>query len=171
LYREARPSSLDFATESNPREFIISTIDDWFERNRSTMNILNGKLIENEDFKIFLGPNESATLLCSCGVRINLKKDRSTFSLSNFYKHIKSKRCIMMKKKKSASQNDSQDMDSSGVHDLDEDESSQTPSATNFVLSSASTSASAITVNTPESLKRVGSSGSTISRKIQRVQR
>ena len=135
------------------------------------MNVLHGKLIENEDFKIFLGSNESATLLCSCGVRINLTKDRSTFSVSNFYKHIKSKRCVKMKKKKSNCQNDSQDIDSSGDREVDENDSSQNPSTSNLALSSVSTTASAITVNTPESLKRVGSSSSAISRKIQHVQR
>ena len=130
------------------------------------MNISSGKLIENKDFKIFLGSNKSATLLCSCGVRINLTKDRSTFFLSNFYKHIKSKRCVMMKKKKSNCQNDSQDIDSNGDHEIDENESSQNPSTSNLALSSVSTTASAIIVNTPESLKRVSSSSGAISRKI-----
>lgn len=77
----------------------------------------------------------------------------------------------MMKKKKSNCQNDSQDIDSNGDHEVDENESSPNPSTSNLALSSVSTTASAITVNTPESLKRVGSSSSAISRKIQRVQR
>jgi hypothetical protein len=77
----------------------------------------------------------------------------------------------MMKKKKSNCQNDSQDIDSNGDYEVDESESSQNPSTSNLALSSVSTTASAITVNTPESLKRVGSSSSAISRKIQRVQR
>ena len=62
-------------------------------------------------------------------------------------------------------------LDSNGGHEVDENESSQNPSTTNLALSPVSTTTNAITVNTVESLKRVGSSSSAISRKIQRVQR
>jgi hypothetical protein len=77
----------------------------------------------------------------------------------------------MMKKKKSNCRNDSQDIDSNGGNDLDENEPSQNLSTTNLALSSTSSTPTAITINTPESLKRVGSSSSSISRKVQRVQR
>lgn len=67
------------------------------------MNINNGKLMENQDFKLILVSNnltEEAYFKCSCGVKVQLTKLRDTFSLSNYYKHLKSKSCTMMQKKK-----------------------------------------------------------------------
>ena len=67
------------------------------------MDLPDDNLIENQDFKLSLisnGLSEEAHISCSCGVKIRLTQDRQHFSLSNYYKHIKSMRCFMMKKKK-----------------------------------------------------------------------
>ena len=133
------------------------------------MKISGGKLVENEDFRFDVVSDESAILTCFCGVRVKLTKDRSSFSLSNIYKHFKSKRCALMKKKRLTSQGDAQDMDTSEDHIVADKSSSQDPTITNYTLSSASSSTTAVSVDTPDSSKRFGSTNSILSHKIQRV--
>lgn len=90
-------------TEQDHREFIIDTLNEWYIKHSSDMNVINEKLIENESFKLSIVSNdltEEAYFLCSCKIKIYLTKTRDTFSLSNYYKHLKSKSCNMMKKRK-----------------------------------------------------------------------
>lgn len=88
--------------ENDHRDFIISTLNEWFEKYSSIKKISDGKLIEHMDFTLSLVCNdviEEANFSCSCGIKVYLAKYRNTFSLSNYYKHLKSKACTMMKKK------------------------------------------------------------------------
>jgi hypothetical protein len=167
--RQSSRLSLDFTSALTPHDHIILTINDWLERNHEALKISNGKFIENEDFRLNIVSDGLATLICSCGVRVKLTKDRSTFSLSNVYKHLRSKRCATMKKKRVRSPNDEQDMDASDDLPSTEDSVSQDPTVINHSVSSASSSVTAITVATPTSSKRSGSSNSLMSHKIQRV--
>ena len=94
--------NLGLVNKLNHHGFIIRMLNKWFDKNRRVMNIPNGKLIENEDFQllfIFNGSSEEACISCSCGVKVQLTKLRQNFQLGNYYKHLKSKSCIMMKKK------------------------------------------------------------------------
>lgn len=100
-------TSIDFSSdsweESDHRKFIVGTLNEWLEKQSSSMKISDEKLIENHDFKLTIICNdvaEEAFFLCSCGIRVHLTKLRNTFSLSNYYKHLKSKRCAMMKRKR-----------------------------------------------------------------------
>ncbi|CAF4590015.1 unnamed protein product, partial [Rotaria sp. Silwood2] len=89
--------------EINHHDFIIRTLNEWFEKHYMELNIRNTSLIENEDFKILFitnGSSEEACILCSCRAKVHLTKFRQNFSLSNYYKHMKSKSCTMIKKKK-----------------------------------------------------------------------
>ncbi|CAF4715224.1 unnamed protein product, partial [Rotaria sp. Silwood2] len=84
--------------ELKHRDFIIRTLDDWFNKNRVNFNLSNEKFVKNVDYKLTLVLNqasEEAFISCSCGVRVNLGKERRHVSLSNYYKHIKSTKCIM----------------------------------------------------------------------------
>ncbi|CAF4684069.1 unnamed protein product, partial [Rotaria sp. Silwood2] len=93
----------DVMNEINHHDFIIRTLNEWFEKHYMELNITNTSLIDNEDFKILFitnGSSEEACILCSCRAKVHLTKFRQNFSLSNYYKHMKSKSCTMIKKKK-----------------------------------------------------------------------
>jgi hypothetical protein len=69
------------------------------------MNVYNGQLVENEDFLISFvsnGSAQQASVSCSCGVRVNLPRAGERYSCSNYYKHIKTTGCLMMKRKRTA---------------------------------------------------------------------
>ncbi|CAF4613301.1 unnamed protein product [Rotaria sp. Silwood2] len=110
----------------NHHDFIIHMLNEWYDKNRCSMNISNEKLIENEDFQVFIsfnGLSEEACISCSCGIKVQLSQVRENFSMSNYYKHLKSKRCMMIKKKKITTCNindDSNTIDDQELVDIDE---------------------------------------------------
>jgi hypothetical protein len=131
-------------------------LNEWFKKTSHAMNILNANLIENEDYKLliaFNGTSEEACITCSCGVKVHLAKIRDNFCLSNYYKHLKTKSCVMMKKKKLAS---SHNNESNVIDDQEsiDDEPSQTISNTNDIRPVASTITFDTVVNTNKSSKR-----------------
>ena len=83
--------------------FLKTSLDEWLHKNQSKLNLSNENLIEGIDHTftlLFNQVSQEAFISCACGVRINLPKEREHFSLSNYYEHIKTTRCIMMKNKK-----------------------------------------------------------------------
>ncbi len=55
-------------------DFIIHVLNEWFDKNSQEFNLQNGKLIENEDFRLLIGLNrssEEACISCSCGIKMN----------------------------------------------------------------------------------------------------
>lgn len=125
----------------NHHDFVIHTLNEWFDKNCSKMNIPNGKLIENEDFKLLFVFNESseqACISCSCGVKVQLTKLGENFSLSNYYKHVKSKSCIMMKKKRISNSNTNDESIVTVDQESFDDEASENNSIANQTQSSVS---------------------------------
>ena len=85
------------------RSFILQTLDDWFGRHRHALNLPTATFVVEKDFQValaFNGASDEARIICSCGARVQLTKMREHFSLSNYYKHVKSKSCTMMKNKR-----------------------------------------------------------------------
>lgn len=85
----------------NRHDLIIHMLNEWINKNGVEFGIPNGELVENEDFRLLIGGNESdipASISCSCGINIQLGVIRGNISLSNYYKHLKSKWCIRKKK-------------------------------------------------------------------------
>ncbi|CAF3895676.1 unnamed protein product, partial [Rotaria sp. Silwood1] len=85
----------------NRHDFIIHMLNEWIKNNAAEFDIRNGKLIENEDFRLSIGGNDSdisTSISCSCGINIQLGSIHGNISLSNYYKHLKSKNCIKKKK-------------------------------------------------------------------------
>lgn len=105
------------------RNFIISALNEWCGKN---LKLNNKTLIENEDFKLLhtQGPSEGICIICSCHIKVHLTRVRQHFSLSNYYKHLKSKKCAMIKKKKIINVNDNQSNINSD-HDSSDDETSE----------------------------------------------
>lgn len=59
------------------------------------------KLVENQDFRLLIGDDETGTpptILCSCRIKVHLGIIRGSISLSNYYKHLRSKSCVIKKK-------------------------------------------------------------------------
>lgn len=127
-------------------DFIIDMLNEWLNKHSEELNIPDGKLIEKEDFQLSInsnGSSEDACISCSCGIKIRLTKNRGRFSLSNYYKHIKSKKCSMMKKKKTIN---SQANDKLNVVDDDESFDIEIPQ-NNYIVKHSQSSASSITFN------------------------
>ena len=96
---------------------VVQTINEWFLRNRISLNAPAAALIEDQDFRLLLtynGSSEEACIVCSCAVRIQLTRLRDNFSMSNYYKHLQSKNCSMMKRKKNEVVNDESDSEDDG---------------------------------------------------------
>lgn len=138
--------------------FVIQTLNEWFLRNRHSLNAPTADLIETQDFRLLLiynGSSEEACITCSCGIRVQLTRLRENFSLSNYYKHLKSKTCAMMKRKKEVVNsivNDEHDAmdDEETVDNVD----TATVSSAATVRSSASTIVLATSTNAQSSIKR-----------------
>ena len=99
--------SLDRFDEANHRAHLVSVLNDWFCKNRHLLDISNQQLVENDDFQfsfVTSGGVEQVVVSCLCGVKIHLPKADDRYSLSNYYKHIKTTGCTIIKKKKVAEQ-------------------------------------------------------------------
>ena len=133
------------------------------------MNTADTRLIDNEDYRVSISldrSREQAVITCSCGVKVRLTKDRSTFSLSNYYKHLKSKSCAMMKKRRVPRQTDETENNPIDPSVAFNDERSQSASITQRVPSSAPYS---ITVGDTNSPKRAAAQDLNTARKHQRT--
>lgn len=89
-------------SQDDHHKYIAETLHDWVIRNRDSLGILYGSLIEDEDFFIAFITDQSSVhvrLACSCGVRIKLIKHGEHFTLTNYYKHLKKAKCSMLKRK------------------------------------------------------------------------
>ena len=92
----------------NDHDLIIDALNEWIKENGHEFDIPNEKLIEDEDFRLYINRNElsqAASIACSCGIKIQLGVVHGNFSLCNYYKHLKSKKCIKKKKKMSRAAN------------------------------------------------------------------
>ncbi|CAF3572326.1 unnamed protein product [Rotaria socialis] len=148
--------NLDCTNELNHHDSIINMLNEWIQKNCHAMNMSNSKLIGNQDFQLAIvsnGSSSEASICCSCGVKVQLTRVCFNFSLSNFYKHIRSKNCIMMKKKK-ITPNDADELNSLDEYELTDDTTSQAVSINELAQGSASSITIGHSVGTVMSLKR-----------------
>ncbi|CAF2756206.1 unnamed protein product [Rotaria sp. Silwood2] len=155
----------DETNELKHRDFITRALDDWFNKNKANFNLSNEKFVENVDYKLTLVLNqasEEAFISCSCGVRVNLGKERRHFSLSNYYKHIKSTKCTMVyNRRKSMTNNRSNEENESLQKQI-----SQTDVITSVELSSSTQNINNQSYHTSNKRKE-SSSSSDASRNIR----
>ena len=84
------------------RHYLNKQIKSWWEKNREKHRFENYQLADPRDYQLIITAN-SANVVCSCRVKINLSypKDRSSYQLSNFYKHlIKSRKCKLIRQQR-----------------------------------------------------------------------
>jgi hypothetical protein len=103
------------------RAFIIKKLNEWSVKN---LTLNNQTLIEDQDFKLRVsqGASEGICIICGCQAKFNLTRVRRNFSLSNYYKHLKSDKCEMIKKKKEININNHNRLDTNGGHDSSDDD-------------------------------------------------
>lgn len=113
--------NLDVVNQRDQRDFILNTLNEWCRKN---LQLKDKILVENEDFKLVVtqGTPEGVCIICSCHIKVHLTRVRQNFSLSNYYKHLKSKKCAMIKKKKINSNDNQSNLNS--YHDSSDDETS-----------------------------------------------
>ncbi|CAF1181230.1 unnamed protein product [Didymodactylos carnosus] len=117
-------------TEHEHRNQTIKTIGTWCEREKESLALDELSLSIVDDYKLYINndtENLEASIRCNCGVKLNLfkLKNRTFFQLSNFYAHLKSKKCSMMKQKKNDDKKKkSQDDSASKEEKVEEEEAS-----------------------------------------------
>ena len=138
------------------RDFIVETLNEWIERNRHSININDAILSENDDYKIFFdfnGQTHNVYIICSCRVKVQLVKNNEHFSLSNYYKHLKTTSCLMMKKKKRNNLNDRGKMNLID-HEISMDEVTHDETINSRIPSSSSSIAIQTTMDSSQSCQR-----------------
>ena len=93
------------------RAHLKQQIEFWWEKYRSENRLESYEISEPDDYALIL-TNDSASVKCSCKVRINLSmlKERVHYQLSNFYKHLtQNDHCIVIKRKSTASESEDDD--------------------------------------------------------------
>ncbi|CAF3165353.1 unnamed protein product [Rotaria socialis] len=167
-------TTADSMNKLNHYSSIISMMNEWFEKYCETINVSAGTLTEKEDFQLFIvsnGTDEEASISCSCGIKVQLTKNHHTFSLSNYYKHVKSKSCMMMKNKKKNNSNAYNEPNTIDEQECLDDERSQDISMTETIQSSDSSIAIDNTVDIVQSSKRSIGVHNTGVQKKQRTKR
>lgn len=113
---------LDSSKTIDHHLFLIDMLNEWTSKNGSEIGITNGRLIESKDFDLLIcgkGSSSTASISCSCGIKVQLSNYRENFSLSNYYKHLKSKTCILKRKKISKQINENESNNMINTHSSD----------------------------------------------------
>ena len=82
------------------KKYVLEKITEWCNNNKENLLLQDFDLKENEHFilKITHGNTDLEGLIrCKCGVTTTLPTKDGRFVLSNFYKHIQTVKCSMMK--------------------------------------------------------------------------
>lgn len=97
---------------TDTRLLIFNAIDEWCFKNGRDLDLPDLKLIEGADFSLIMTSNTSdcARILCGCRASATLTRQGNTFQLSNYYRHLKSGKCSMLKSKRSNSADDHADL-------------------------------------------------------------
>ncbi|CAF1260903.1 unnamed protein product [Rotaria sordida] len=80
------------------RSFIIQSVNEWCLKHADEVGISDLKLVEGTDYVVTLSSG-SAQVRCGCHRSARLPKQGRNFQLSNFYRHLKVRRCSMLKAK------------------------------------------------------------------------
>ncbi|CAF1117783.1 unnamed protein product [Rotaria sp. Silwood1] len=94
-------------TKENHVEFIHTSIKKWVEDTKENVNLDNLELKPDADYTLTITNNDNdleGSIRCKCGVKIKLRKRDGKFQITNFYKHLRSLTCSMIKEKKNHSQ-------------------------------------------------------------------
>lgn len=88
------------------RKYIVELIQKWCKDNKENFNFTNFQLEEDVDFTLNIESNrnsiENASIKCKCGRLISLAMNQDKIQISNYYKHLQSTACTLMKELRNA---------------------------------------------------------------------
>ena len=88
---------------TNHTEFAYNLINKWVEDNKENFNCDELELTPDVDYTLTISDNDDdiqGVIKCKCGVKIKLRKIDNRFQMTNFYKHLRSLTCSMIREKK-----------------------------------------------------------------------
>ncbi|CAF1021655.1 unnamed protein product [Didymodactylos carnosus] len=87
-------------TIDHRRKRIISTLKEWIEKNKKKRGDNNFSLAESIDYNVNVTVDpDTAIIRCGCGVKSTLQLACGNYRVFNYYRHLKTRKCIMMKSK------------------------------------------------------------------------
>ena len=110
--------SSSLKTKEEHIESILVLINKWTNNSKENLELEKLELMPDIDFTLNIKCNENdfeGLIKCKCGTRIRLMKKDDRFQITNFYKHLRSVSCSMMKAKKQ--QYDKEQELSNTIHD------------------------------------------------------
>ncbi|CAF3965388.1 unnamed protein product [Rotaria sordida] len=80
---------------------IVNGINEWCLKNGRDLNLFDLKLIEGIDYLLTIPSynSDSALIRCGCRASARLPRQGNNFQLSNYYRHLKTGKCSMLKSK------------------------------------------------------------------------
>ncbi|CAF1651499.1 unnamed protein product, partial [Didymodactylos carnosus] len=89
-------------TKDEHIQFILNLMKKWTENSKENLHLDQLALKPDVDYTISITDNNNVfggAMKCKCGVRIRLRKRDGRFQITNFYKHLRSATCSMMREK------------------------------------------------------------------------
>ncbi|CAF3009036.1 unnamed protein product [Rotaria sp. Silwood2] len=91
--------SVPMSTDEH-KQYVLQKITEWCDSNKENLSLVNLDLKENEHFTLTIKNSNTSLeglIKCKCGVITTLATKDERFVLSNFYKHLQTNKCSMMK--------------------------------------------------------------------------
>ena len=135
---------------TDARLLIVQAMEEWCFKNGRGLNLPNLKLVEGSDFSLNIpsNTNEFARIRCGCRVSATLSRQGDKFQLSNYYRHLKSGKCSMLKSKHSNNTDDHPDNTNDSVENSMDMEITDASSHSTMSLRSKQTTSASNRVNT-----------------------
>ncbi|CAF2923431.1 unnamed protein product [Rotaria sp. Silwood2] len=102
LLRKINSRTLPLTTKDEHIQFILSLVKKWTENSKENLHLDELELKPDVDYTISITDNNNVidgAIKCRCGTRIRLRIRDGKFQITNFYKHLRSPTCFMMKEK------------------------------------------------------------------------
>ncbi|CAF4339400.1 unnamed protein product, partial [Rotaria magnacalcarata] len=90
-------------TKDDHVEFLLNLMKKWTECNKENLHFDQIELIPDIDYTINITFNNNVVegvVNCKCGVQIKLRTRNGKLKITNFYKHLRTPSCSMMREKK-----------------------------------------------------------------------
>ncbi|CAF3876645.1 unnamed protein product [Rotaria sp. Silwood1] len=103
LRRTINSRSTPLTTKDEHFEFILNSMKKWTENSKENLHLDQLELKPDVDYTISITDNNNViegVIKCKCGARIRLRKRDGKFQITNFYKHLRSATCFVIKEKK-----------------------------------------------------------------------
>jgi len=103
LLRTTINSRTSPSTKDEHIDFILNLMKKWTENSKENLHLDQLELKPDVDYTISVTDNNNViegAIKCKCGTRIRLRRRYGKFQITNFYKHLRSVTCFMIKEKK-----------------------------------------------------------------------